>query len=264
MTAAKPMTGLKIDFNERFEHLKNAPIVEAVVSIHARPERQLEEKELLRLLGAKLPDYPTSVSQNESSVTFQMTKDGPAAPAGQILSWKGIRFQSADNLHLAQFNKDGFVFSRLAPYAEWDQLSSEALRLLAIYVEVAQPREIQRIGLRFVNRFAMPAGENEFEKYIRPHPESPVGLELPFAGFFHQDSFAVPGLPYGINIVRTIQQPMPPHLPGVGLIIDTDVFTSVPFEFDLERTKRHLAEMRWLKNKVFFGSITGKSVELFK
>ena len=258
------MIGFKIDFGEKFEHLKNAPIVEAVVSIHARPERPLVEKELLRLLGAKLPDYPTFVSQNESSVTFQMTKDGPASPSGQSLSWKGVRFQSADNLHLAQFNKDGFVFSRLAPYAEWNQLSNEAFRLFAMFVEVARPREIQRIGLRFVNRFAMPPGENQFEQYIQPHPQPPLGLDLPFAGFFHQDSFAVPGLPYGINIGRTIQPPMPPHLLGVGLIIDADVFTSVPFEFDLERTKRHLADMRWLKNKVFFGSITKKAVELFK
>jgi len=258
------MTGFKIDFTEKFEHLKNAPIVEAVVSIHARPEKRLEEKELLAALKSKLPDYPTVVSQNESSVTFQLTGDGPAPAPGQNISWKGIRFQSADKLHLAQFNKDGFVFSRLAPYTEWNHLSNEAFRLFEIFVEVAKPREIQRLGLRFVNRFEMPPAETQFEQYIQPHPQPPVGLDLPFTGFFHQDSFAIPGHPYGINIVRTIQPPMPPLVLGVGLIIDTDVFTQMPFEFDLERTKHYLAEMRWLKNKVFFGSISEKSVELFK
>jgi hypothetical protein len=57
---------------------------------------------------------------------------------------------------------------------------------------------------------------------------------------------------------------MPPLVLGVGLIIDTDVFTQIPFEFNLARTRQHLAEMRWLKNKVFFGSISQKTGELFK
>jgi uncharacterized protein (TIGR04255 family) len=257
------MTEFKIDFAEEFQHLKNAPVVEAIISIHARPERRLEEKELLNAIQSKLPDYPNIVSQNESSVTFQITNDA-APPAGQNVSWKGIRFQSADKLHYAQFNKDGFIFSRLSPYTEWNQLSAEAFRLFNIFVDVAKPREIQRLGLRFVNRFQMPPGENQFEQYIQPYPQTPVGLDLPFTGFFHQESFAIPGHPYGINLVRTIQPPMPPLVLGVGLIIDTDIFTLLPFEFDLGRTKHHLSEMRWLKNKVFFGSITQKTVELFQ
>jgi uncharacterized protein (TIGR04255 family) len=257
------MTGFKIDFAEKFQHLKNAPIAEAVISIHARPEKRLEEKELLSILKTKLPDYPSVASQNESSVTIQLTAEGTAPAAGQNISWKGVRLQSADKLHFAQFNRDGFVFSRLAPYTEWNQWSGEAFRLFSFFVEIARPREIQRLGLRFVNRFEMPPGENQFEQYIQPHPETPVGLDLPFSGFFHQDSYAVPGHPYGINLVRTIQPPMPPLVLGVNLIIDTDVFTLMPFEFDLERTKRHFDDMRWLKNKAFFGSITKKSVELF-
>jgi hypothetical protein len=153
------MTGFKIDFAEKFQHLKNAPIVEAVVSIHARPDKRLDEAELLSVLKSKLPDYPHAVSQNESSVTFQITEKGTAPAAGQNISWKGVLFQSADKLQIAQFNRDGFVFSRLSPYKEWDHLSSEAFRLFEMFVEVTRPREIQRLGLRFVNRFQMPPGE---------------------------------------------------------------------------------------------------------
>jgi uncharacterized protein (TIGR04255 family) len=57
---------------------------------------------------------------------------------------------------------------------------------------------------------------------------------------------------------------MPPASPGAGLIIDSDVFTVAPFEFDIQRIKGHLTDMRWLKNKVFFGSITEKAIKLFQ
>lgn len=262
--ANETMTGFKINLDEKFPHLNNAPIVEAVIGIHARAEKPLDEKTLIEFLKSKLPDYPGIFSHNENSVAFQIPPQGEAPSAAQNLIWKGARLQSNDGLQFAHFNREGFMLSRLFPYKDWDQLSSEAFRLFDIFIDIAKPKEIQRLGLRFVNRFQMPVGDNRFELYIQPHPEPPVGLDLPFSGFFQQDSFAVPDLSYGINLVRTIQPPMPPASPGIGLIIDSDVFTLKPFEFDLQRIRRHFTDMRWLKNRVFFGSITERSMELFR
>ena len=143
-----------------------------------------------------------------------------------------MRFRSTDEKHIAQFNRDGFVFSRLEPYLTWEELESEGKRLWNIYKDLAQPVEIQRLGLRFINRIKLPPGELLFEDYIQPAPTSPHGLELPFHGFMHKDTLAVPGHPYAINVIRTIQQLNGGVDGGVALILDIDVFTTQGFDLD--------------------------------
>ncbi len=228
---------MKIDVVEQFEHLARAPIVEAVIDVRARAEAAWEEQVVSEMLKPKLPDYPLG---------------------------RGLRFQSADGRHIAQFNRDGFVFSRLPPYENWEHLRDEALRLWRIHEDVARPTEVLRIDLRFINRIMLPPHEVRFEDYIQPYAEPPRGLNLPFLGFLHADTLAVTGYPYAINVVRTIQPPQDPHTDRIGLILDIDVFTTQPSELREGSIEARLTEMRWLKNKVFFGSITDKALDSFR
>jgi uncharacterized protein (TIGR04255 family) len=138
------------------------------------------------------------------------------------------------------------------------------MRLWKIYLKTARPIDAQRIGLRFINKIDLPLKEANFENYIKPHPETPFNLELPFLSFFHQDTLAVQGYPYAINITRTIQPPQNPQTEGLGLIVDIDAFTTQPFEIKDGVLEERLVDLRWLKNKAFFGSITSKALELFR
>ncbi len=156
------------------------------------------------------------------------------------------------------------MFSRLEPYIDWEQLSGEGLRLWAIFKELAQPVEIRRVGLRFINRIQLPPGELRFEDYIQSPPAPPGGLELPFLGFMQHDTLAVPGYPFAVNVIRTIQPPPSAGASGIALIFDIDVFTTQAFELDNSVLSHRLLEMRWLKNKVFYGSITQKALEMFR
>jgi len=252
---------IKIDVAEQFEHLPHAPIVEAVIEVRARAEVGWEEGVISKTLKPKLPDYPRVVSQKEFQPEVEF---GPGQAPQHDLGWKGLRFQSADERHIAQFNRDGFVFSRLYPYQNWEHLRDESLRLWRIHADLAHPLEVQRMGLRFINRITLPVDEVNFEDYLHPHPQPPRGLDLPFLGYFHHDSLAVPGYPYVINVVRTSQPPHDPRVQGLGLILDIDVVTSHPLELRQGVLETKLAEMRWLKNKAFFGSITPDALKSFR
>jgi uncharacterized protein (TIGR04255 family) len=46
--------------------------------------------------------------------------------------------------------------------------------------------------------------------------------------------------------------------------LDIDVHNTVPFEINTAEIEKRLGEMRWLKNKAFFGSITPELVEKLK
>jgi uncharacterized protein (TIGR04255 family) len=63
-----------------------------------------------------------------------------------------------------------------------------------------------------------------------------------------------------VNLIKTVQ-----NVPGeIGLILDIDVFMQNPFEYNELRIKECLEEMRWVKNKVFFGSLTDEIIQELK
>lgn len=257
-------SGITIDTCETFPHFPKAPIVEAIIDIRARATTKLDESGLRAFLDERLAGYALLDSQREVQAEMAFGQNQPLSQAVKDLGWKGVRYRSSDQKHVVQFNRDGFVFSRFHPYQNWEQLESESLRLWAFFREFAQPVAFQRIGLRFINRFQLAAGDVSFNQYIHPVPQPPQGLDVPFHAFLHQDTLAVPGHPYAINVTRTIQPSAAGKGEGVALILDIDVFTLQEFELDETGLSRRLHEMRWLKNKVFFGSVGQKAKSMFQ
>jgi len=255
---------LKIDVTESFQHLEHAPIVEAVIEIRTRVESPWEESALRDELKAKLPSYPKIFSQSEFRHELKVKAGQPPEQLFHDMGWRGLRLESADGHYIAQFNRDGFVFSRLQPYESWDQFKEEAMRLWKVYAELAKSQEVQRLGVRFINRITLPVGEVLLADYLMAPPQPPGDLDLQITGFFHQDSLLVPGYPYVLNIVKTVQPPHGSGSDGGALILDIDVFTTKPFEHRPDDIEKHLAEMRWFKNKVFYSSLTKEALEGLK
>jgi uncharacterized protein (TIGR04255 family) len=264
MTQMNPKGRLVINLAEEFRHLPRAPIVEAVIDIRSHAAGTFEEAAVRQFLEPRLDGYEYLDTQRavQHELTFEVTK--PPRQMFKDLGLKGLRFRSADQKSIAQFNRDGFIHSRLEPYSDWTSFSGEGLRLWEIFKELAQPVEINRIGLRFISRIELPLSVARLDDYIKPAPETPRDLELPFVGFMHHDTLAVPGYPYAINLIRTIQPPQAETRANSGLILDIDVFTTQGLEIEGTGLARILEEMRWLKNKAFFGSVTEKALEAFQ
>lgn len=253
----------RINTEETFPQLTKAPIVEAVIEVRAQAKMTWDEPLITKQLQIELPDYPNVQSQRNFMSELRVGIGEKSEGKFSDMGWKGLRFESADKLHIAQFNRDGFLFSRLQPYNSWKQFCGEGLRLWQLHMKLAQPTEIQRMGLRFINRMELSLDE-QLASYLQILPQKPHGLDLPIGSFFHHEVLHVPGYPYAINTRRTIQPPDKATDRKIGLILDIDVFTTQTFEPKAEIIERYLAEMRWLKNKVFYGNITQKAKEKFK
>jgi len=174
-----------------------------MIDLRARAEADWKEELITDVLQSKLPDYPQRHSLSGFQQQFTLTP-GTLPNAETIdTGWEGLRFQTGDKLHVAQFSRGGFSFSRLQPYDRWEQLVEEAMRLWNMFVEVAKPTEIQCVGLRYINSIKVPSSGFLLEDYMDPAPQDPKGLPLPFQHFFHQDSFGVPGYPYAVRLIRT-------------------------------------------------------------
>ncbi|MEJ7590428.1 MAG: TIGR04255 family protein [Planctomycetaceae bacterium] len=253
-------TGFKIDLSETFEHLPEAPSVEAVIHWRARAGRTLEPDNLRRMLIDRLPNYPSPQRQQEFSVGADFGTDGSHVEHRQ--TWQGFRFQSSDNRYIAQFTRNGFVFSRLRPYEDWTTFESEALRLWQIYCDLAVPTEIQRLGVRFINVIGIEEPD-QLSRVLNAPPVSPPKMGLPIQEFMHQTRFAIPDYGYSLNVIQTIQLPSADE-EKLRLILDLDVFTENSIILAEENLRKRLAEMRWIKNKAFFSILTPEAIERFK
>ncbi len=250
----------EMDPSKQFPHLNRAPIVEAVIHWRARSGMMPQCETLRERLKGRLPDYRTPQSQQEVEFEGQIGLDG--ASHAQRARWLGFRLESADGLYIAQFTRNGFVFSRLAPYEDWGRFAEEAKRLWQIHVELTEPSEIERLGVRFINRIA-PVDLDALDEILTLPPRCPGPLQLPLDEFLHRSRFDVPGRPYRLNIIQTAQLPTPPGTDALGLILDIDVFTTATVPLDDEALDHHLAEMRWLKNEAFYSLLTPQAVKRF-
>jgi len=252
---------MSLDISKQFPSLSHAPIVEAVIEMRSNTERQIDEKATLTLIKARLPEYPNVETQRGFSHSFSVAPNQPPHQEYADLGFKGFRLLTADKKQITVFGKENYTFSRISPYENWEQFSVEALRLWDLYKAMTDSSAINRLGVRFINKIALPQGDVQFDDYLKSPPSAPDGLNLAFVGFFHQDTMAIPDHKYVINFIRTIQ-PSPDGI--LNIILDIDVFIEKQIPDNIENLMKHLEEMRFIKNSVFFNSITNKTLEMLK
>jgi uncharacterized protein (TIGR04255 family) len=249
-----------LNLNEKFPNLTNSPILEAVIHWDAPASKPLEQISLKEALTKRLPEYPTIQTQHGIEVKIEDTPDD-MSQLSQRMQWNGLRLEDAPANYVAQFTHTGIAFSRVKSYESWENFKVEALRVWDVFVELAEPKAIRRLGVRFINRIFVKQGES-ISTYLKSEPYRLSGLEISPKSFFYQDTYQVAGYPYQINLVRTIQ----PHQTGSGseqaLIVDIDVFTNEVSSIR-DDLNQQLAEMRWLKNKIFFSNITETALNNF-
>ena len=246
----------EIDRGKDFGHLEHAPIVEAVIEIKCPPQVPWNEDTIPDEVGKLLSGYQLLDSRSEYSQTVNFEDNVPIPESMEKVGWKGVRYRSEDESYIAAFNRDGFVFSRVGRYETWEKFSAEASRVWKVHRSLARPSDVHRIGLRFINRIRLPSSGIDLDDFIYPGPQPPKNLGFPIVSFLHKDTFAVPGNPYLINIIRT-SSPSPSAGGDVdyAIILDIDVYLQETFEVDDIKIEGHLEDMRILKNEVFWGSI---------
>jgi uncharacterized protein (TIGR04255 family) len=173
----------------------------------------------------------------------------------------GYFFWSADKRQAVQARLDGFSFSRLRPYESWNALHAEAQRLWELYVQVAQPLSVERVALRYINRIELPT-PLDLEEYLATYPELGDGCPQTLSDLYMR-LVAQQG---AATVVITEAIDDSSVKPGsAAFILDIDVFQRVRFPpSDSSQLWSILAEIRKLKNDVFFNSITSKTAALFE
>jgi uncharacterized protein (TIGR04255 family) len=249
-----------IDLTEEFPTLKAAPSIEAVIHWQAPASKKLEQEVLQTTLTERLPEYANVQARQNIQVGMEAANGSPEF--FQPIQWNSFRLEDEQNHHVVQFMPSGVVFSRLEPYETWEVFMAEALRIWHLFVELAEPQNIDRLGVRYINRIPMQRGEQP-STYLKMEPYKLSGINIAPENFFYKEAYKVPDYPYQVQWVRTIQPQQEASSDCESLIFDIDVFTTTLLQLDQGTLTQRLQEMRWLKNKIFFSSITETALEQF-
>jgi uncharacterized protein (TIGR04255 family) len=247
-----------LDLSETFPRLKRAPIVEAVIHWQARALNSFEPEPLLAALTQKLPEYPSREPLQHVEFMAMVSGEETAPVLRHERGWQGFRLKSDDGRYVVQFKRDGIVFSRTQPYQHWEPFAASAKRVWKVFLELAAPVEVQRLGVRFINHFEGATAETLGE-FLRDPPSCPSNL--PLKEFVYQSTFEVPGHPFGVRVIKLLQPSIPGQPQSSGLFLDDDVFTTKAMTNDDEEIDTALARMRWLKNKVFYSLLADRTIQ---
>lgn len=232
-----------------------APIIEAVIDIRVLPRKDLNFETLDQIVRKEfLKDYPLVAKQFQNEFLLQ---SGQFPQANPVTSNIGLRFTSESNNEILQIRENGFSFSKLAPYENWEKFRDKAKYLWAIYQKTTFPQHIIRIAVRFINRFDFPGTNIELSDYLNVFPQVP---ECNFIkGFSMQAVLNQSDIDSTLIITQALIPSANPDT--VSILLDFDLFN------EKQRSPKDdfwifLEQLRKRKNHFFEISITDKTREL--
>jgi len=244
-----------------FPHLNNAPITEAIIDFRVRLPANFDLSRLKQAHTQIQDRYPQLDEQRIIEEELQHTPGQPPKFTVRDQGIVGYFFRSEDQKNLAQFRRNGFTFNRLKPYTSWDQVFPEACRLWQIYTTVARPEEISRIAVRFINRLLLPLPSLEFSDYLTAPPALPKGVPQSVSSFLSRVVIHDPETSLNANVVQALEPLLNEQY--VSMILDLDVYKPDVSQLTPETVLGHFAKLREMKNRIFFGSLTQRAVDLF-
>ncbi|RPH67390.1 MAG: TIGR04255 family protein [Burkholderiales bacterium] len=245
--------------------LARPPIREAIIEIRSEP---CDLSRVTAFRDAIAADFPRSQPFRLASAALRIPEERRGRPdldaaASQI----GWRCESADGREVALIRTDGFSVATVGGYPGWEAFSERYLSLYADYRRCVAPLELERVGVRYVNEIRLPISPSfDFDDYLTAAPRAPAGFPQAFFDFLMQMTLpsGVDGTTVNVTQATDSAGRSEAELP---LIIDIDVGTRRPCAADpelAEQLAHALAQMRDIKNRVFFGLITEELAETYQ
>ena len=240
----------------RSEGYKYPPVTEAVIGINFAEDIG---KVLLKSISDKLAkNYPIHQQLQNISVNFDLSPHA-GKDRNQVTEVdEGHRRSSQDMTELALALSNSLVVSQLAPYPSWAIFAKRFMRDWKLVKKSIGYREINRVGVRYINRIDIPATGPlvHHEEFLNVFPRIPDMLNPLMAGAVQTVSYFDDikcKLTLNSGVVES------PILNHRSFLLDLDVGR----EFDVPQKDKDIFElleaMRLKKNQVFEACISQRA-----
>lgn len=230
---------------------RRAPIIEALVQFQFIPNTAFDFRSLttaVRNPFSKL--YPKTRRLVHQDV--QINVDRLARPA--VASKEILKLTSKDEKNNLYLRPDSFTFSELGTYDRWEAFVQRVQESFNVFLDNTPNRIINRVAVRFINRFDFPGPAVELSEYLVVHPLSPHGFKM--KGFNMQTILDLGDEKSHMIMRQALVAPPNPEV--ISVLLDLDLF---------DISERPVSDEIWVVlealhtklDQVFEGCITDKT-----
>lgn len=239
---------------------RKPPIVEASFECIFEPSKTWSLASPVSLsehLKSDYPAEPTTISSGNLELT---TQEGAISPSFRMVPQaQRYQFSSLDGLHLVRASREVLSVHVLAPYPGWPTFRARIEQAMRYYIQAAEPTEVKRMSLRYVNRISLPTETVELSSYFNIPFETPEGLNFTISTFFLRFEAIRPD---HTKLIQSFAS-----LPGeaASIILDLDLIREQPYKitgFD-QILLDEIDLLREIERQVFEAEITDKLRETF-
>lgn len=245
---------------ETFPH---APITEALLDIRTELPADINLEILNSFHKDIKSEFPEMKKRQMWAGAFEFKPGEDPLVKGDHSGIDGYLFKSEKGQKIVQVRLDGFTFNKLKPYESWEIFSEEAKELWDRFAQLAKPKLITRIALRYINRIEVPCetSEIELEDYLKTYPVVPPSLDCTVGNFLLRLNLNNKEMGGKAVVLQTVEEIRENMLP---IIFDIDAFMDSPIDSHDKSLWNKISSLRDFKNNIFFESITEKTKELFR
>ncbi len=246
----------------KYPHLRKAPIHEALIDIRTNISPNFDVKKFLSAHNKFKSKYPTVDER------WEFTGELAFAPTGSSQSMhrkpQGYWFKTKDNASIVQFRNNGFTFNKLKPYTSWAEISKEARRMWKIYKTLVGEVSIVRLAVRYINHIDLPLPLPNMKQYLVLCPSLPGQGGGSIKGFMNRIVVDEPSVAGESVVTQASKQG--PNKDLIRILFDIDTSKQLENSKNMKDSDiwRALDKLSQIKNRIFFGNITKKTIGMYK
>jgi len=237
-------------------HFKKPPIVEAVIGI-AVPELPESVIEDFKNAASRMKSLGFEVQVPRMHHNFNINVE--AGDSSLEKKELGFQYFRPDRSFAVQFLRNGFLFSQLGSYTNWEDFTGLAKELWNVYQEIVGVTEIASFQVRYINKLFIPEMK-EWEKYINVYPYLPADVPQLISEYFARIVMPIERPPGRLTHQQAV---LPPERDGFLTFLFDNDFQFSGLGLSVSSLWSKIDEVRVIKDDYFDRFLTPLMKESF-
>ena len=241
------------------QRYRKPPVIEALCELYFAGS-EWDDTIPGRFFESVKGDFPVKRQREVQEAQITMGEGQAAAGVKRLAPW--IQFRSEKGDRMLQLARDLLVVNQLQPYPSFEDWEPSIGRSLGIYGELARPKGVARLGVRYINRVVVPGTKLQLENYFTVYPQLPKGLGDVHGAFMVR--FEIPPPQNGHSVVVTFASADPGQDGAQAFLLDIYDTCRPSAPLALQDVASEVAKAHDNVEAAFEGSITDPLRGLFE